>query len=294
MSTEIIDLTIEVFLPEDIKQHWIPLDGHSVSHLFQFTHYPPQDMVYQEYTSFSQLLHEENVTNFNPSTLLPLGPPSSELSDKYKATIKATSTPVLSFTLVSMTGHPVRLPTWVLDYWREINCPIGYEHSWNKVLEWLRGMSQSKPMVEICDQVMAGLSCFPWNGSNCTVHDMESLLTDTSLSDFHIKSTLTRIFHHHDHTGAEVSDHHTFLPTFDLDLIVDAYQKLETGLPGVKWTQLLEVENEIISGNIESVAGGLHLPNHWTSLVISFRLPRILYGDSLGSPRPSERVLPYK
>ena len=149
-------------------------------------------------------------------------------------------------------------------------------------------------MAEICDQVMAGLSCFPWNGSNCTVHDMELLLTDTSLSDFHIESTLTRISHHHDHTGAEVSDHHTFLPTFDLDSIVDAYKRLQTGLLGVKRAQLLEVENEIISGNIESVGGVLHLPNHWTSLVISFRPPRILYGDSLGSPMPSERVLPYK
>ena len=61
MSAEIIDLTIDVFLPEDIKQHWIPLDGHSIPYLFQFTWYPPQNMAYQEYTSFSLLLHKEGV-----------------------------------------------------------------------------------------------------------------------------------------------------------------------------------------------------------------------------------------
>ena len=115
MSAEIIDLTIEPFLPEDIKQDWIPLDGHSVPHLFQFTRYPPRGVVYQEYESFSQLLHEEGVVSFSPSTLLQLGPPSSDLSDKYKAAIKAASSPTLSFTLVSITGHAVKFPIWVLD-----------------------------------------------------------------------------------------------------------------------------------------------------------------------------------
>ena len=295
MSAEIIDLTIEAPLPEYIKKYWIPLDGQSVPHLFQFTRYPPQDMAYQEYTSFSLLLHEEEVTNFEPSILLQLGPPSSELSDKYKAAIKASSHPALSFTLVPMTGHPVRLPIWVLDYWREITRPMGYRRNWKKVLEWLRGMSQSETMVEICDQVMAGLSCFPWNGSNCTVHDMELLLTNSSLTDFHIESTLAKISCHLDHTDIMVSTHHTFLPTFDLDSIVEAYKRLRTGSPGVKRSQLLDVENRIISGEIESVAGVLLLPNHWTSLVIRFsKPPRILYGDSLGGPIPPDRAPSYQ
>ena len=56
-------------------------------------------------------------------------------------------------------------------------------------------------VVEICDSVMAGLPYFPWNGGNCTVHNMNLLLTSSSLSDFHIESTLTKISHLHDHTG---------------------------------------------------------------------------------------------
>ena len=294
MSTEIIDLTIDAFLPEDIKQQWIPLDGHSIPHLFQFTRYPPQNMAYQEYTSFSLLLHKEGVTNFEPSTLLQLGPPSSDLSDKYKAAIKATSTPVLSFTLVSMTGHPVRLPIWVLEYWREIDRPMGYQRKWKKVLGWLRGISQSEQMVDICDRVMVGLSYFPWNGGNCTVRDMNLLLTSSSLTDFHIESTLTKISHLRDHTGAEVCDHHILLSLFDLKSIVAAYKTSRTGLPGTKRAELLEVENKIISGQIESVAGVLFLPKHWTSIVITFKPPKILYGDSLGNPMPTDRAPSYK
>lgn len=294
MSAEIIDLTIEPFLPEEIKQHWIPLDGQPVSHLFQFTRYPPQSMVYQEYHAFSNLLHEEGVINFEPSALLQIGPPLSNLSDKYKAAIKATSSPILSFTLVSITGHTVKLPVWVLDYWREINRPMEYRCSWKKVLVWLREISQSESMVKICEQVMAGLSCFPWNGSNCTVHDMELLLTTSSLSDFHIDSTLTQIFQYCDHAGARISDHHTFLPYTDLNSIITAYEKSHTGLTGIKGGQLLQVENRIITGQIHSIAGVVSLPNHWTSIVFSFKPPRILYGDSLGAPLSSGRALSFR
>ena len=294
MSAEIIDLTIEAFLPEDIKQHWIPLDGQSVPHLFQFTRYPPQYKVYQEYKSFSQLLHEEEVTNFSPSTLLQLGPPSSELSDKYKAAIKVTSSPILSFTLVPITGHAVTLPTWVLDYWREISRPMGYRCSWKKILVWLRGISQSESMVDICKQVTAGLSCFPWDGSSCSVRDMELLLTTSSLSDFHIDSTLTKIFQTHDHTGARLSDHHTFLSYTNLNSIIAAYAELHTGQAGIKQGQLLDVENRIITGQIKTIAGVINLPGHWTSIVFSFKPPKILYGDSLGHPLSHERALSFR
>ena len=150
-------------------------------------------------------------------------------------------------------------------------------------------------MVPICDQVMAGLSCFPWNGSNCSVHDMELLLTNSSLTDFHIESTLMKISHHQDLHGVPFSDHHAFLPPFVLESIISAYKSLRTGKAGIKQEQLLEVENRIISGDVESVAGVLHLPNHWTSLVITFKPPpRIFYGDSLGNQMPSDRAPSFK
>jgi hypothetical protein len=126
MPSEIVDLTVEAFLPEDIKLGWIPLDGLSVSHLFQFIRYPPQEMLYYTHSNLSQLLHKEDVIDFDPQTLLQLGPPPQQLSDGYKAAIKAASFPIHSFTLVPLSGDSVRLPTWMLNYWREIRHAVGY------------------------------------------------------------------------------------------------------------------------------------------------------------------------
>lgn len=37
MSSEVIDLTVDAPLPEEIKNHWIPLDGEAIPHLLYFT-----------------------------------------------------------------------------------------------------------------------------------------------------------------------------------------------------------------------------------------------------------------
>lgn len=125
---------------------------------------------------------------------------------------------------------------------------------------------------------------------------MVILLSDAWLSDFHIDSTLQKISHQYcGHYGAEASDHHILLPVFDIGSIVSAYRgHEECGDTTVKGRFLLEVENKIILGQVDSVGGVLHLPNHWTSLVIMFKQPRILYGDSLGSPMPSTEALSFQ
>jgi len=289
MLPETIDLTTEVFLPEDIKQGWLPLDGQSVLHLFHFTRYPPQHMLYHDFPDLGHLLHKEEVTGFNPYTLLQFGPPLSQLSNRYSAAIKAASSPIHSFTLVPISGHPVRLPIWVFDYWREVGRAMVYRCDWKRALTWLREISRSEPMAGICEQVMAGLSCFPWNGGNCSVHDMASLLTDSWLSDFHIDYGLAKISKQHsDHYGAKISDRHVLLSVFDLNSIPKAYKGTSpSGNTADKGRRLLEVENKIICGDFDSVGGVLHLPGHWTSLIITFKPPKISYGDSLGSPMPA-------
>ena len=296
MSSEIIDLTIEVFLPKEIKDHWIPLDGRSVPHLFQFTQYPPENMLYCEPPNLDQLLHEEGVTNFGFNTLLQLGPPPPKLSDRYRtairAVIKAALPPIHSFTMIPISGHPVTFPIWVLDYWREIERPMGYRRDWKKVFEWLRRVSKSESMVGICDQVMAGLSCFPWNGGNCSVHDMALLLTESCLSDFHIDDTLKKISDQHiDHYGVTISNHYAFLTVVDVQSIVEGYEvSISNARATKKRGQFLDVENKIISGQVNCVMGVLHLPGHWTSFVITFNPPRILYGDSLRGSMPSNKA----
>ena len=151
-------------------------------------------------------------------------------------------------------------------------------------------------MTEICDQVMAGLSCFPWNGANCSVHDMVSLLSDSWLSDFHIDYVLVKISHHYcSNYGAEASSQHVLLPVFELGSIVSAYRGgTGHGRAAEKSKHLLEVENRIILGQVNSVAGVLHLTNHWTSLVITFKPPRIFYGDSLENPMPLDKASSFR
>ena len=297
MSSETIDLTKEIFLPEEIKNGWIPIDGLSVPHLFQFTQYPPQETLYYKYPDLNQLLHEEETTNLDPQTLVHTSPPPQKLIDIYKDVINKSSSSIHSFTLVPLSGDPVRLPTWVLDYWTEISCAVGYRRDWKKVLVWLRGISQSESMVEICDQVMAGLSYFPWHGGKCTVHDMASILSGSWLSDFHIDHTLKEISKRHcEYYGTEASGRHKFLTVSDIDGILKAYKSgLRSGETAKKTENFKKfVENEIISGRIDSVAGAIHLPNHWTSLVVTFNPPKIFYGDSLGGHMPSNKASPIR
>jgi hypothetical protein len=296
MSSETIDLTIETFLPKVIKSDWLPLDGAPVPHLFHFKKYPPSEMPYYDSPDFTHLLHEEGLTKFELETLLQVSPPPSKLIDKYKDAIRTASPQILSFTLVPLSGNQVRFPTWVLDYWREIKRAMGYYQDWKKALAWLKAISQSKSMVEMTDQVMVGLSYFPWNGRKCTVHDMVSLLTNSWLSDFHIDYTLIKISNHYQHhSGSDISSHNAFLSVMDISAICGAYESHGLGGNSTrKHRQLLEVENKIITGHIKSAAGVLHIPGHWTSIVIEFNPPKIYFGDSLGKPMPTLQLTSFQ
>ena len=296
MASEIIDLTREIFLPEDIKQNWLLPDGVSVPHLFQFMRFPPPPMLYYCYANLSHLLHKEDVPDFDPEILLQFGPPSQQLLKKYTDAIKTAPPPIHSFTLVHPSGSRVKFPTWVFDYWRDIGRAVIYRHDWEKALVWLREKSQSESMVEICDQVVAGLSFFPWNGGYCTVHDMASILTDSWLSDYHIDFGLNKISSQYcHHYGPGISSCHIFLQVMDIDSIIKTHATtVPSGNPGHKRRQFLEIEEKITNGLVDSVAGGIHLPGHWTSLVIEFNPPKILYGDSLGDPMPPEKAYAFK
>jgi hypothetical protein len=122
-----------------------------VPHLFNFKRFPPREMLYYIYSKLGQLLHGEDIPSFDPQNLLQHGPPPQPLSDQYQVAIRAASSPIHSITLIPLSGDPIRFPTWVLDYWREIRHAVGYCYDWKRVLVWLRGLFQSESMVEICD-----------------------------------------------------------------------------------------------------------------------------------------------
>ena len=115
-------------------------------------------------------------------------------------------------------------------------------------------------------------------------------------SDFHIDHIIMKISNCYcDRYGPEASSHHVFLSVMHLDSIVKAYRKgrVPSGDTAAKHRQLLEIENHIIQGLVDIVAGVLHLTNHWVSLVITFKPPKIIYGDSLGNSMPSIEALSF-
>ena len=81
----------------------------------------------------------------------------------------------------------------------------------------------------------------------------------------------------------------------DIDSIIKAHGTMVlSGNPGHKHRQFLEIEEKVTNGLVDSVAGGIHLPGHWTSLVIEFSPPKILYGESLRNPMPPEKAYAFK
>ena len=296
MSSEIIDLTIKSLLPKNIKQNWIPLDGLPIPHLFQFTQYLPPETVYHDPPVPSHLIHEEELVDFNLQSLLQFSPPQKQLISKYQTAIKTAPSPIHSFTLISLPGNHFKFPIWAFDYWPEIGRAVGYHSDWKKALVWLRGFSELESTREKCEQIMAGLSHFSWNGGKCNVHDMVSILSNSWLSDVHIDHALKKIsgcYKHH--YGDEVSKSYVFISVMDLTSISNAYMSGKpSGDTSMKINALREIENKIIKGNVHSIAGVLHLPGHWTSLIIEFGSPRIIFGDSLGNKMPPPQARSFK
>ena len=73
-----------------------------------------------------------------------------------------------------------------------------------------------------------------------------------------------------------------------LGAIITIYgsQRTPTKVGNCLWERLMVIENQIVSGQVDSVCGILHLPSHWTSVVIDIQQGQILYGDSLNQAIP--------
>ena len=81
----------------------------------------------------------------------------------------------------------------------------------------------------------------------------------------------------------------------DLTSISNAYMSGKpTGDTSMKTNALREIEDKIIKGNVHSIAGVLHLLGHWTSLIVEFGSPRIIFGDSLRNKMPPPQARSFK
>src|ERR1700679_1250266 len=103
-----IDLTEELAdcLPPDVLDHWVPIRGKSVFHLFVFNKYPANKIKYTIPSKLAPLLHEEIIMDFDYTTLLQLGPPiDSSVTEAYQTAIKSARHQVHSVTLVPHPEH---------------------------------------------------------------------------------------------------------------------------------------------------------------------------------------------
>jgi len=256
------------------------------------------------------MLHEADIPDFDYNILLQLGTPvDSSVSKAYQDAIRSAKHPVHSVTLTPSPGAltpspgtltpppryqgPVVLPVWIFDYWREIQLAASYQEQWKAALVWLQSHSKSPTAAEHCQQLLMALSFFPWSGNNASVQDITSLLSRSPpksyLSSFHIDHAIKSISkQHQDLHGPKVSGRHIFVTVDTLGSIPEFYGSrrppAKTG--NSHWEHLMEIENQVIKGEVDSISGVHYLPLHWVSVVLDIQQGRILYGDSLGQPMP--------
>ena len=288
-----IDLTHdqEHPLPPDVINDWLPIRNKSVFHLLGFTKYPSNKTNYAIPLVFAPVLHEEVTMDFDYNSLLQLGPPvDSSVTKAYQAAIKLA---IHSVTPIPHFGNPITLSAWIFNYWGEIKSAALYREQWKAALVWLRSHSESPVTAGHCQEVLIAPSFFPWSGNNASVEDITSLLSQSPiqsyLSNFHINHMIGQISNQYkDLRGPEASRRHIITTVDILGAITTFYgsRRTPTKTGNILWERLMEIENHIIEGRIDSVSGVHYLPLHWVSVVFNIQEWSILYGDSLGQPLP--------
>ena len=296
-----IDLT-EDHLPSDIWRSWLPIQGRSVFHLFEFNQYPAGSTHYLTPSDLTPMLHEADIPDFSHTTLIQLGPPlDPSVSKAYQDAIRSAQHLVNSVTLTpsAVHGEPVRVPVWIFDYWREMELATSYQVQWRAAMVWLESYSESPVTSGCCQKLLMALSFFPWSGNNASVRNITSLLSGTPpqsyLSDFHIDHVINQISNQHqDLYGPKISERH-IITTVDILGSITTFYGSRCAPPkagNLLWERLAEIENQIVQGEVDSVGGVYHLPLHWVPVVFDFQQGYLLYGDSLCQqiPKPEHKA----
>ena len=294
-SDDVIDLTVDPkdLLPSVVTNNFLPSEDKSIFHLFQeFHHYPPHPSHYLLPTSFKSMLHQDSIEGFSCESLLKIPPPALQSVFKaYQDAIKESDHPVLSVTVQPQYSHPIVLPTWVFSYWVEIGRAVDIRMQWKVALTWVYRHSTIPQAAEVCQQLLLGLSSLSWSHGAAYTRDITSLLSSTSeesyLSSFHIDHMIgwTRDHYRAQHEP-NIANRHIFATVDELGAIIRFYGTAKMKRKGYLWDNLMVIENKIITGEVVSFGGVIHLPLHWVSVVINFQQLKILYGDSLGGQMP--------
>ena len=160
-----IDLTEDSgdLLPSEIWKSWLPIQGKSVFHLFEFDHYPSSKTHYLIPQDLTPMLHEAAIPDFDYTTLPQLpSPVHPSVPKEYQDSIRSSQHLVNSVTLTPspVHGEPIRLPVWIFNYWREIELAASYQVQWRAALVWLESHSKSPVTGGSCQQLLMALT-FP-------------------------------------------------------------------------------------------------------------------------------------
>jgi len=147
LSDDLIDLTVDPkdLLPQVVVDEWLPGENESVLFIFQqFNRYPPHPSLYvlPSNSNLQSLLHQDAIQTFDYGSLLKIAPPAlSSISKAYQDAIKKSGDPILSITLQPYNGDPIRLLTWVFQYWVEIGHVVDIRRLWKVALSWVQECS---------------------------------------------------------------------------------------------------------------------------------------------------------
>ena len=283
-------------LPPNILEDWLPIRNKSVFHLFTFNHYPVYKTHYLVPPDLGPVSHEEEVPDFDHTTLLQLGlPVNTSILYVYQAAIKSTQHMVHSVTIKPYPGlgEPIILPVWIFDYWRKIESAAEYQKKWKVALKWLQSYLAFPATASHCQELLMALSFFPWSGNNTSVKHITSLLSSSNpqsyLHSFHVDHMIGHVLtQYHELHGPEVSGRHIFMTVDALGEIAKSYSSsgVSTKTRDTLQKHHMEIENQIVKGEVDSVSGVYHLPLHWVSIVIDVQQGHILYDDSLKKSMP--------
>lgn len=296
MPPNLIDISVDPrdLLPQVIVDEWLPGEEESVLFLFQqFKRYPPHPSNYILPSNLKLALHQDAVQGFDYESLLKIPPPAlPSIPTAYQDAIKASTHPIHSVTLRPCHGSPITLPAWVFDYWKEIGRAVDTRKRWKISLAWVREQSTSPLAEEVCHRLLLGLSSFSWSHGAAYTCDITPLLSDSPvhsyLSGYHINKMIAQMRdQYREYHGPHIAGRHIFATVDHFNAIFGFYGNMHQKKEGYLWDGLMMVENKIIMGEVDSLGGVMHLPEHWVSVVIEFQQQRILYGDSLGQQIPA-------
>ena len=235
---------------------------------------------------------------FLQSLPMPTTPQLEILQARFNKCMESNAENGIQSLLYSFGTSTLRLPLWVLDYWREANVILQQKLHWDPAVHWLKRRKQH--------EAISLLTELPWKyqipktmGDHisdlalfCSEEWLKAPQVDTMLEILrdHLRSEriqgavknvsflqkLVKIYRHTCNTYAN-DDSAAFIRDF--------MEKLKTGDVSVVG---LAVAVRYTGGETQLPFGEDIISNHWCSFVIDINKHTIHYGDSLGTAPPPE------